>query len=287
MKKKIVPKNNRRSGLMPLLVISLLAMGSCEKCDDPCDIDCDNYDPCCGQSPADASFTIYEVLNAPNPTKEREGYTVTPMATDTILRFNTALMEADFKADYYEWTIGDDPRTWNTREVALSFGVQFYIPIPITLKVAKAVDKSCFPDAKDTVTFQRTLVIVPEEDSKAVGRYEGFLNSAPAKPNFLDIQDSVDQYGDLLYGYTGIFPNCDMPNRGGGSFIPGYRSFYLYSQATKLGCCYGLTGYGKIALDGSFRMKMGHYPVRPPDSCFWSGLNDPYLIDEFIGQKIN
>jgi len=287
MKKKIILKNNLRSWLMPLMLLGLLAMGSCEKCDDPCDIDCDNYDPCCGQSPADASFTIYELLNGLTPTVEREGYTVTPMATDTILRFNTALMKADFDADYYEWTIGDDPRTWNTREVALNFGVQFYMPIPITLKVAKAVDGSCFPNAKDTVTFQRTLVVVPSSTSKVLGgRYEGVLSSSPTKPNFLEIRDSLDRFNKRLYSFSGIVPTCNMPYQGA-DFSLGYRSFFIESRGTGLGCCYGLTGYGKIEFDGSFRMKMGHYPVRPSDPCFWSVINDTYLVDEFIGQKIN
>ena len=267
-----------------ILLMLIVLLGSCEKCNDPCDIDCDNYDPCCGQSHADASFTIYELLNGLTPTVEREGYTVTPMATDTILRFNTALMKADFAADYYEWTIGDDPRTWNTREVALNFGVQFYMPIPITLKVAKAVDKSCFPDAKDTVTFQRTLVVVPKEDSKVVGRYEGALRSAPSKPNFLQIKDTVDRYGSLRYGHAGIIPSCNMPAPTLGHFYVGYRSFYLDSRPTSIGCCFGLNGYGKLQQDGSLSMKLVHHPFNPADSCIWS-FNDADIIDEFSANK--
>jgi DNA-binding cell septation regulator SpoVG len=209
------------------------------------------------------------------------------MATDTILRFNTALMKADFEADYYEWTIGDDPRTWNTREVALSFGVQFYMPIPITLKVAKAVDKSCFPNAKDTVTFQRTLVVVPEEDTKVVGRYEGVLLSSPSKPNFLEFKDSIHpRYGDPIYGHSGIIPTCDMPVPTRGHFNVGYRSFYLDTRPTSIGCCFGLNGYGKLQQDGSFSMKLVHHPFNPADSCIWGGIGDPTIIDEFSATKI-
>jgi hypothetical protein len=276
-----------RNLTLTVIVALTFSLNSCKKCNDPCNLDCDNYDPCCGQTAADASFTIFEVLNAPNPTVEREGYTVTPMATDTILRFNSALMKADFEADYYEWTIGDDPRTWNTREVILNFGVQFYMPIPITLKVAKAVDKSCFPNAKDTVTFQRTLVVVPSSTSKVLGgRYEGVLSSSPTKPNFLEIKDSLDRYDKRLYSFSGILPTCNMPYQGA-DFSLGYNSFFIYSRGTVLGCCYGLSGYGKLESNNRFTMKMASYPFNPVDACNWLAEDGPYVVDNFTGIKTN
>jgi len=282
----MISKNAFRAVLITTVWLSLFSLSSCNKkeCQDPCKIDCENYDPCCGQTAADASFTIYEVVGGPIP-KE---YSVTPMATDTILRHNSALFKADFEAEYYEWSIGTDPRTWNTREFSLSFrSVPDYAPIEVRLKVYKPTDKDCFPNSQDTVTAKRYLVVVPRADAKFVGRYEGYLSSTPSKPNFLEIEDSVDQYGNRLYGYRGIIPTCNMPNRGGGNIYSGYRSFYINSRGTKLGCCYGLSGYGKLLIDGSFTMQMASYPFNPTDTCFWSGINDPYVADVFNGEKVD
>jgi hypothetical protein len=287
MKKKIVPKNNRRSGLMPLLVISLLAMGSCEKCDDPCDIDCDNYDPCCGQTKADASFTIYELLQQ-MPIEDHVGFGGEDVATDTIIATNFALFRADYEAGYYEWRVGNDPRVWNDREFKLRFSsIPFYTPIEVQLKVYKKTDQSCFSNASDTAVFTRKLVTVPLDSSLMIGRFEGYLDSSPNDTNFFELKPELSQAGLKSFNIFGINPKCsiNLENTTSPHAI-GYRSLYFNSRGVGSGCCFGLSGFGVLERPNKLNMKMGMHPFNPVDSCTFSGLNDPYINEKFIGKKI-
>lgn len=256
-----------------------------DDCDDPCNVDCDNYDPCCGQTKADASFTIYELLgNGPKPS---DGFEAKDVATDTILHLNFALFRADFDADFYEWTVGTDPRVWNTREFSLRFGFPHYTPIPVTLKAYKISDKTCFPNENDTAVFTRLLITVPKDSSRVLGRFEGYLESIPDENNFFEIDTTTDFWGDRKYAISGITPKCTTNSAdNGGLFVYlGFRSFYLSSIGTKLGCCNGLSAFGVVNNNKDLLMDFGIFPFNPNDTCQWNGLNDPYLVDIFYGTK--
>ncbi|QNL21025.1 hypothetical protein HZR84_03410 [Hyphobacterium sp. CCMP332] len=257
-----------------------------EDCEDPCNVDCNNYDPCCGQTKSDASFTIYELLgNGPKPS---DGFESKDVATDTILNSNFALFRADFEADYYEWSVGTDPRVWNTREFSLRFGLPNYTPIPITLKVYKESDKTCFPNNSDTAVFTRLLITVPKDSSRVLGRFEGYMESAPEEKNFFEIDTTTDFWGDRKYSIAGITPKCSTSSLGGGGLEDiqlGYRSFYLSSIGTKIGCCNGLSAFGVVDNNKNLLMDFGIFPFNPNDTCQWSVLNDPYVNDIFSGIK--
>jgi hypothetical protein len=287
MKKKIILKNNLRSWLMPLMLLSLLAMGSCEKCDDPCNIDCENYDPCCGQSRADASFKIYELLKQ-MPIEDHLGFEGEDVATDTIIATNFALFKADHEAEYYEWRVGNDPRVWNDREFKLRFStIPFYTPVEVQLKVYKKTDQSCFPNVSDTAVFTRTLVTVPLDSSLMIGHFKGYLDSSPNDANFFELRPEMSQTGFESFNISGINPKCsinlrDTPT----SHAIGYRSLYFNSRGVGPGCCLGLSGYGVLVSESQLVMHLGMFPADPVDSCDFSLLNDPYENDKFIGKKI-
>jgi hypothetical protein len=280
----------KTSILLTLLASGLLMLStssSCRRCTDECDPNCKNYDPCCGQVPPNASFKIYEILQN-NPTMQYQGYDPEDVATDTIVFINTARFYADFEADYYEWRIDGDNRTWNTREFVLNFSnLPFYQPAEVTLKVYRAFDKSCHPNAQDTAVFKRTLYTVPFDSTKVLGVYTGYLQSNPNANKVFSIKSGIGNFNERADTIAGIIPYCETNSVNGGLSVSyGYKSFFLSTQGTSVGCCYGLSCFGFLDGIDELKMKVGYFPYNPQDSCNWSVVNDSYITDFFEGQKL-
>jgi hypothetical protein len=280
----------RLTGSLTLTVIVALtfSLNSCKKeCNDPCNLDCDNYDPCCGQTAADASFTIFEVLNL-MPNLSIDGFIGEDVATDTIVFLNAARFRADFEAEYYEWSIGSDPRVWNTREFSLKFRtITPYTPVEVRLKVYKPTSNNCFPNVTDTAFFKRTLVTVPRDSSLVFGRYTGYLGAEPSSINFFEFTPEVHSSGREGIRIKGIKPNCSLNLEiSNPRYAVGYRSLFFNTRAIGVGCCLGLGGFGVInSVNSGLNMVVGHYPPSSTDSCMWEGLSSPYLNDSFNGTK--
>jgi hypothetical protein len=268
------------------IVLSFFGLQSCEKCDNPCNAECENYDPCCGKTPASASFKIYEVIGASD--EIRNNFELSDLATDTIVYTNFALFKADSEADYYEWSVGNDPRVWNTREFTLRFGKPHYTPIKVTLKVFKKDDESCFSNVPDTSIFTRSLYTAPKEDSKTLGRYEGRLGREPNRDNFFELSPVKNRFNETGYSISGIAPNCSTNKFDNSSLkvFVGYRSFYITTAGTKIGCCYGLSASGVVNDQNELTMDLGYYSFENTDSCSWDVFNDQYITDTFKGKKI-
>ena len=268
----------------------IVGLQSCEKeCTDACNPECENYDPCCGKTKADASFKIYELLQE-MPSDHNVGFKGEDVATDTIISTNFALFKADYEAEYYEWSVGTDPRVWNSHEFTLRFSsVPYYTPIEVRLKVYKKTDQSCFPGASDTAVFTRTLYTVPRDSSRVTGRFEGYLESNPNENKFFEIDLIEDQRGIDGIAVSGITPNCSMSNNQMGSYLlhsVGYRSLYFTSNSA-VSCCLGLSGFATVNTKGAISMNIGKYPPSPQDSCDWTYLEDPaYTNDIFFGTKL-
>lgn len=269
----------------------VFTFSSCEKegCQDPANPSCENYNPCYGKTKADASFTIYEVLQE-TPSDHNVGFKGEDVATDTIIYTNFARFKADHEAEYYEWRVGSDPRVWNSREFTLRFSsVPYYTPIEVRLKVYKKTDQTCFPSASDTVVFTRKLYTVPRVNSMMTGRFEGYLESNPNENNFFEIDLIEDQRGIDGIAISGITPNCSMNNNQWGSILlhsVGYRSLYFTSKSA-VSCCLGLSGFATVNTKGVIRMDIGKYPPSRQDSCDWTYLEDPeYTNDIFYGTKL-
>lgn len=135
--------------------------------------------------------------------------------------------------------------------------------------------------------FTRTLVTVPLDSSLMIGRFEGYLDSSPNESNFFELKPEMSQTGFESFNISGINPKCsinlrDTPT----SHAIGFRSIYFNSMAVGSGCCFGLSGFGILGRHNELNMKVGMHPFNPVDSCTFSGLNDPYENDKFIGKKI-
>lgn len=278
-----------------LIVLILIISHSCRKhiCDDPCDARCQNFDPCCGQSPPDASFTIYEDLSW-----YVGSFSDTMLSpTDTITTINNpVLLRANHDASYYEWKIGSDDRVWNTRDVRLNFAsLPLYTPLLITLKVYKPVNRSCFPEAEDTVTSTRTLVKVPRDSAYIFNKgFVGYTKNQPNVERFFKYEigefDEIHQFTwDTLYA---ILPGCTLingfkPDTLSDGLLPirfGYKSFRLggaYAQK----CCLGINLFGYILPNDSIYVKMNYFERSSIDTCKIQSLTNK-IRDEFYGKRV-
>jgi hypothetical protein len=269
---------------IPIVVLAVLAafsLQTCKHCNDPTNPDCANYDPCWDQTQADASFTIYEVLQE-MPIQRLNGFTGEDAATDTIINWNTARFKADFEAEYYEWRVGDDPRVWNTREFTLKFrSIPTYFPVEVSLKVYKPTNKSCFPNSNDTAEFRRSIVTVPRDSSLMINRFEGYLESDPNTLNFFELEPEQHSSGREGYRVRGI-NQCSLNLEVGATYAIGYRSAFISTRAIGVGCCLGLSGYGVIdRTTNQLTMSVSTFPPSATDTCFWDGFYPPNILDTF------
>ena len=203
-------------------IFTLLACKEDNPCDDPTNPDCNNYDPNYGKPTAD--FTMRQSLQpfgwAEKPEEIAE-------FCDTIVAANSGVLftAKEENALKYKWTIGDDNRTFTTREVALRFDDHLqnpnniWKPIPVKLKVIKVPDAPHNP-ADSVYTAQRFLVFANEFLWN--GTFEGYFEHEPDKKRVISydythyhtwtipkeesvVGVDVDVEGVMLFG----FPQAD------------------------------------------------------------------------------
>lgn len=271
-----------------------LQLGSCKKCDDPCDKRCDNYDPCCSIQPLTADFKFYEdylfddMLTFVGLTKKMH-------EADTVLDVSLILFRANIEdADEYIWTVGNAPREWNTREFRLNFrDVPSFTSIPITLKVRRKAGKKCYPNEVEEVTLTRELVVVRPMYAPILGKFEGYRKNYPNEKLVVEIASVGSPGGapnpNLRPQIEWLTPLC------GGRYLnkmyraSGYKFLYFYSDDNgRQSCCFRQRGYAWINKAGELEVEYEYlaYPEIPnPDSCRWV-INEPLVKDYFIGKRI-
>ena len=164
-------------------IISAFILNSCKDdcppCDDPTNPECGNYDPNFGQPSAD--FTMRQ-SNTPLGWEDRPEEIAE--FCDTILVSNPGVLFTAVEEDAlrYEWTIGEDNRTFSTREVALRFDDYLanpnnvWKPIPVKLKVVKVPDAP--HDASDSVYISERFLVFADEWLWN-GTFEGYFVHEP------------------------------------------------------------------------------------------------------------
>jgi hypothetical protein len=206
---------------VPLLLLCLAAFFSgCRPCDDPTnpecpnycvdetDPACPNYDPCWDQEEVSAAFLMYEYINSSLEEFWKK------LDADTV-RWPRVRFEALTDGASYHWQIG--ARTYDTREVTLLFDeVQRNAPwqtIPITLKVEKEPNTSCFPSDNGRDSLTRYLTIADECSTKLNGEYVGYWEGTSPEDTF---SISIEVTSDSTIGVQGwdciamtMIPNLD------------------------------------------------------------------------------
>jgi hypothetical protein len=214
-------------------------------CDDPTNPVCENYDLNFRKPTAD--FTMRQSLKpfgwADKPENIAE-------FCDTIVASNSGVLftAKEENAIRYEWTIGEDNRTFSTREVALRF--DYYLqnpnniwnPIPVKLKVVKVPDNPHNP-ADSVYTSERFLVFADEFLWN--GTFEGYFDHEPNKKRVISYDFiNTKSYNLPKQTFVGCLDSCEVTGVWLDNLLPdklmriewqhtlekGFPNFFSYKQ---------------------------------------------------------
>ena len=205
--------NNPTTTMKYTIFISvlLLLFGGCQKCKkDPAP------DPCLGYKPMSADFKIIETLRQPNGINGAEnGIWVEKLEMDTILAGASVSFEANQDLDAYEWRVGGDSRTWDTKKFSLSFfalsadAIGMPVSINITLKGKRTKtekDSICNKNPKYEEIITKTLVVMPRYSRPAfAGEYEGYSSDKPTEKYVVQIKHTPPKQGEETYNQSGKY----------------------------------------------------------------------------------
>jgi hypothetical protein len=223
--------------ILLLLSICIVIISSCdEDCEDITNPECPNFDPCYGV--VDVPIGTIEVGNT---------LYVGPNQPDILFQGDTVLYGGVYfktnisNAIRYEWKVGTDSRTWDTKEFQLNFSdddstILRYNPIEVRL-IVEYETSDCFPENDGIDTVYKTIHFRAYWENKIEGTWEGHLDDDTENPYrmTLDIKKSFQGIppGDVLYIYNqyGLNSGCfhwysDYPQ-----FI-GYRNLIDNDQGT-------------------------------------------------------
>lgn len=272
---------------LPFLVLSLLIFYSCKKTSE-------SYNDCQYKTPLSAAFLIGETVTG----KFYE--------TDTIdIISNSLLLKATGGYDSISWKIGDDQRTFNTRSVALQFGItEIGKTILVKTTVLGKSNFKCFPNGKTNDTKEKSFTIVCSDSVQAK-----FLNVPYKKPKFLgkwsgsnidntkdiftvnvvnlgidpNLSDDTLFYGIRIYnlpkgcGGKVNYIQPDNSSCGGTEISPsyyahqpnqwGYAGFSM-SVDPMVGCCPGVNMFGHVYKNDSIRIEYEILNLTPVKKIF-------------------
>jgi hypothetical protein len=249
--------------LIMLVVTLFLGINACkDKCDDPTDIVCKNYDPCYGKEKTSAYFIVEESLGV----HWIECDTIVGRGNVSAVRF-TALQEADS----FIWTLGSE--TVHSKSfIRQSFPPNEHIPVSLIV-INKNPNTKCHPldDGRDT--FNRILYVWGSESywdeasKKYVvnnplpiqGQYQGFFASNPGKQVVVTLEDTVSACSKADVKSRVLLKSINLPE---GYFQPCYDDE---------NCGYFETGWNKRAIAATLGLRvyrMGKYNKFYEDSIY-------------------
>ncbi|MBS1554012.1 MAG: hypothetical protein JSU09_03715 [Bacteroidetes bacterium] len=232
--------------------------------------------PCRGIAPLDADFTIKQPISF----AIANGRYDTLLATDTVLMGSTVQFEAKHDSMTYEWKIGEDDRTWNTKKVTLAFR-DFYGSVRIRLIGRWSPNVQCFPKDDGVDTVYRTLTVLQDKDNPVFGEYEGYNLSKVSDIFRIKLSPTFP-----IYPWEGVLTNinkgCDGAGGPNGEYgwVAYRRYFFGWGDSTPFGGnCLAPKGALEVSGDGK--------NVRVNFSTITSTTNSKRVKDAFIGKRIN
>lgn len=198
-------------------------------------------DPCAEKTPITARFSIYENVSD------------SLFVADTVLQYNTIVFEADENYTTYEWTVGDDPRTFTSRKFALNFQ-QPVGKIEVTLKVTKAPDLKCFPDDDGTDVLTKSVVVIDWRNSLTIGEYIGSNVSKPSDQFEVKITRELDVNSHPIYNLVNINKGCNRSSPLSWSGGRGAKAFRFYDYVWYGDGCKGVDSWITLPTPDSIRI---------------------------------
>ncbi len=261
-----------------LFLFLLILLGSfvflLQSCDEP------KLNPCIGKEQLNADFTIGQRIQLSN-FHSFSGGIDTLIRTDTILIDQTAQFEAKHDNMTYEWKIGEDERTWNTKNVSLAFR-NFSGSVTIRLISRWTPNLQCFPKDDGVDTVYHTLTVIENKDNPVFGEFEGYTLSNKSdvfriKMIFLPRSPWSGLLMDINKG-------CDATGGDDGQYgqIAYRRFFFLGGDDTSFGGnCLSPQGILVVSGNGESRRVMVNF------STIANAPNSKRVKDVFVGSKVN
>ncbi len=162
-----------------LLFITIMFNCCRHKCQDPTNMDCENYNPCTKEKPLSAAFDIEEDLDIQNGGARNNWFWYYYDIGDTLGTGWAYFEPHDSTADYYEWHIGGG--TYKKQKVHLTIPQSMAgQKVDVMLIIKKEPNKICFPDDDGIDTVKRTIYIADYYSNAAMtGRYHGYDTDNP------------------------------------------------------------------------------------------------------------
>lgn len=145
------------------LFLAAASMG-CNRCDDPANPECRNYDPCFVRGAVSAEFEMYE----------NSMWWPEQLPVDSqINSCNALVLTAKQDLDSYEWQIGTEPTPRMGRTVTVTFGCAPFNRIAIRLIVKGQPNLACDPDDDGIDTVMKYVAVRPFDSLMIAGRFKG------------------------------------------------------------------------------------------------------------------
>lgn len=241
--------NRINTAVLIMLVVTLVfGVNACkDKCDDPTDMDCENYNPCYGKERTSAYFIVEESLGK----HWIECDTIIGRGNLSAVRF-TALQEGDS----FIWNIGLE--TIHSKSfIRQGFPPNEHITVSLIV-INKNPNKKCYPldDGRDT--FNRVLYVWGSEsywdetNKKYVvnsplpiqGQYQGYFESNPRKQVIITLEDTVSACSKADVKSHILLKSINLPDG------------YFQSCYDDENCGYFFGGWTKRAIAATLAMRV-------------------------------
>ena len=193
------------------------------------------------------SFNAYDTI-------QDKRFLYKEVEVDTVFEGSLVSFEATQTLDSYEWRVGGDSRTWNTKKFSLSFlgylnnNITFPVSIDIILKGKRTKtekDSLCNKQPKYEETITKRLVILPHNSDTNdyryytnpafLGEYEGYSSDKPTEKYTMKIATDPDMK-DIVY-FDNFNNGCRASNKSG-YYNPGFYDI-SYTAGTSKGISEG------------------------------------------------
>ncbi len=233
-------KKTNNINILGLLLIFCISLIACD-CEDPTNPDCSNYDPCWELEQPNIDFEMGTVYSDP--------YYELKFPSDTVL-YGTIYFNANIEnAVSYQWKVGTDTRTWNSKEFTLYFNdtdsaTLRLAPIMVTLIVERQPNNLCFPDDDGIDTISKYLHFRSDWESTVWGTWEGYRDSLTNdiyQLKIANIADSPHSNSRSTFIFNQYGEGEDCHHEYTSYSLRGYRALYNKTQgeATNWETCGG------------------------------------------------
>ncbi len=246
-------------------------------------------DPCKELEPMSGRFTMGERIT-------NYGGVDTVIVSDTVITENFVVFRADTTYESYEWKIGDDQRTFTTREVSLRF-MQPESSVQIRLIAKWKPNQTCFPHDDGVDTVYKYLTVVDKYANPILGTYRGSLANNPS--DIFDVTVSRENY--FASGcncmadpeYCGCYYTIRNINKGCDPFLDGVLGLNISAGYKKLNFTWDKTSCpyfgcrapdGWVNIDETGKKATIQFSSLPPSTT--CNLSDKKIKDIFHGNKV-